>query len=61
MIIQSVAVLDQFDKDIIIFAMRVREWYLWHFLEIFKVMPENIHYAQVFKIIPNKAEIRDEH
>ena len=31
MIIQSIALLDQLDKDLNTFAMRVKEWYAWHF------------------------------
>lgn len=37
MIIQSISLLDQLDKDINTFAMRVREWYSWHFPELIKV------------------------
>ena len=36
-IIQSIAILDQMDKDLNTFAMRVREWYSWHFPEMVKV------------------------
>ena len=31
MIIQAIAMLDQLDKDLNTFAMRIREWYSWHF------------------------------
>jgi len=31
MIIQAICLLDQLDKDLNTFAMRVREWYSWHF------------------------------
>ena len=34
MIIQSIALLDQLDKDINTFAMRMREWYSYHFPEL---------------------------
>ena len=34
MVSQSIALLDQLDKDINTFAMRVREWYSWHFPEV---------------------------
>ena len=37
-IIQSIAILDQMDKDLNTFAMRVREWYSWHFPEMVKVI-----------------------
>jgi hypothetical protein len=31
MIIQSISLLDQLDKDLNTFAMRIKEWYSWHF------------------------------
>jgi nucleolar protein 56 len=37
MIIQAIALLDQLDKDLNTFAMRVREWYGWHFPELAKI------------------------
>ena len=37
MIIQAIALLDQLDKDLNTFAMRVREWYGWHFPELAKL------------------------
>lgn len=33
--------------------MRVKEWYGWHFPELFKIVPENILYARTAKTIGN--------
>lgn len=60
MIIQSIALLDQLDKDINTFAMRVREWYSWHFPELIKIVTDNIQYARVVGIIGNKSSITEE-
>lgn len=60
MIIQSIALLDQLDKDINTFAMRVREWYSWHFPELVKLVPDNIQYARVVGIIKNKTELSED-
>src|SRR5690606_9200665 len=46
-IIQSIALLDTLDKDINTFAMRVREWYGWHFPELVKIVNDNYLYAKV--------------
>ena len=46
MIIQSIALLDQLDKDLNTFAMRVREWYGWHFPELKDIVKDNYLYAQ---------------
>jgi nucleolar protein 58 len=38
MIVQAIGLLDDLDKEINIYAMRVREWYGWHFPEMAKIM-----------------------
>lgn len=60
MIIQSSALLDQLDKDINTFAMRMREWYGWHFPELTKLVPDHRLFAKVALAIPNKSSISEE-
>ncbi|XP_076645506.1 nop56 ribonucleoprotein [Halictus rubicundus] len=60
MIIQSIALLDQLDKDINTFSMRIREWYSYHFPELVKVVPENYMYAKVTQLIKNRKELTEE-
>jgi len=50
-IINCIALLDNLDKNINTFAMRVKEWYAWHFPEMTKIVTDNIAYAQVAKVI----------
>ena len=57
MIIQSIALLDQMDKDINTFAMRVREWYSWHFPELKDVVKDNIMFARAAAYIGEKKSI----
>ena len=57
MIIQSIALLDQMDKDINTFAMRVREWYSWHFPELKEVVKDNIMFARAAAYIQDKKTI----
>jgi nucleolar protein 56 len=59
-IIQAISLLDQLDKDINTFAMRVREWYSWHFPELIKIVNDNIQYARLVKVIKNRTSINDE-
>jgi len=54
MIIQSIALLDQLDKDINTFSMRIREWYSYHFPELYKIVPELALYAKCVKEIKNR-------
>ena len=57
MIIQSIALLDQMDKDLNTFAMRVREWYSWHFPELKDVVKDNIMFARSAAYIQDKKTI----
>eukprot|EP00168_Porphyra_purpurea_P000032 TRINITY_DN1003_c0_g1_i6.p1 TRINITY_DN1003_c0_g1~~TRINITY_DN1003_c0_g1_i6.p1 ORF type:complete len:462 (-),score=216.19 TRINITY_DN1003_c0_g1_i6:381-1766(-) len=59
-ILNSIALLDTLDKDINTFAMRVREWYSWHFPELVKIAPDNIQYARLVRVVRNKAELSEE-
>jgi len=60
MIIQSIALLDQLDKDINTFSMRIREWYSYHFPELIKVVPETALFAKCVKFINNRKELTQE-
>jgi len=60
MIIQSIALLDQLDKDINTFSMRIREWYSYHFPELVKIVPDNYLYAKVAEHIKNRKDLSEE-
>jgi len=60
MIIQSIALLDQLDKDVNTFSMRVREWYSWHFPELVRIVPDNYKFARLVKLIRNKSTLTQE-
>ncbi|CAN1196587.1 Probable nucleolar protein 5-1 [Linum perenne] len=51
MIIQAIGLLDDLDKELNTYAMRVREWYGWHFPELAKIIQDNIAYAKVVKLM----------
>ncbi|CAG8433720.1 10420_t:CDS:2 [Diversispora eburnea] len=61
MIIQAISLLDQLDKDINTFAMRVREWYSWHFPELVKIINDNHKYSLLAKFIQNKSKLTEQH
>jgi len=60
MVIQSIALLDQLDKDINTFAMRVREWYSWHFPELKDIVKDNLLFAQCAAFIKDKSQLSEE-
>jgi nucleolar protein 58 len=46
MIIQAVSLLEDLDKELNNYAMRLKEWYSWHFPELAKIVTDNIVYAK---------------
>ncbi|GFY53225.1 nucleolar protein 56 [Trichonephila inaurata madagascariensis] len=60
MIIQSISLLDQLDKDINTFSMRVREWYSHHFPELIKIVPDNTLYMKCIQIIRDRRNLSDD-
>lgn len=59
-IIQSIALLDLLEKDINTFAMRVREWYSYHFPELVKIVNDNYLYALSAKLIQRRDSLTPE-
>ncbi|KAF6011158.1 snoRNP complex protein nop56 [Brettanomyces bruxellensis] len=59
-IIQAIATLDQLDKDVNTFAMRVKEWYGWHFPELAKLVPDNKKFCKVMLFVKDKASLTPE-
>lgn len=47
MIVQAIALLDDLDKELNTYAMRVKEWYGWHFPEMGRIVNDNLAYARV--------------
>ena len=60
MIIQAICLLDQMDKDLNKFAMRVREWYSWHFPELVKIVNDNYMYARLVKLIGDRNTVTED-
>lgn len=84
-IIHSIALIDQFDKDINKFSMRMRycilffiifleiirincntrylfhrEWYSYHFPELYLIVPDNYLYAKVVQYVGNRKELSED-
>jgi nucleolar protein 56 len=59
-IIQAIATLDHLDKAVNTFAMRVREWYSWHFPELIKIVSDNLTYTKLTIFIGDKSTLTDD-
>lgn len=55
MIVHAIALLDDLDKELNTYAMRVREWYGWHFPELAKILTGNLLYAKVILTLGMRA------
>ena len=51
MIIQAVALLDDLDKELNTYCMRLKEWYGWHFPELARIVVDSVAYARLVKVI----------
>ena len=49
-ITQTIALIEQMDKDINTFAMRLKEWFAWHFPELTKIVNDNAIYARLVNL-----------
>jgi len=59
MIVQAINLLDELDKEINTYAMRVREWYGWHFPEMGKIVTDNMQYAKVVLKVGVRKNMKD--
>ena len=57
MIIQAIALLDDLDKELNTYTMRLKEWYGWHFPELAKVLTDNVAYAKFIQLAGFRTNI----
>jgi len=55
MIVQAVSLLDDVDKELNNYIMRLREWYGWHFPELSKLIAENLAFARCVKAMGDRT------
>lgn len=58
--IKAIATLDNLDKGINLFAQKIREWYGWHFPELYSIVSDNLGYARVALFVGDKSTLTDE-
>ena len=55
-ITQTIALVEQMDKDINTFCMRLKEWFAWHFPEMTKIVNDNQIYARLVLLFDGKRD-----
>jgi nucleolar protein 58 len=58
MIIQAVNLLEDLDKELNNYAMRLKEWYSWHFPELAKIVTDNTTYAHVVDLVGMRTNVK---
>jgi nucleolar protein 56 len=53
-VVQSIALIDQLDKNINSFCMRIKEWFGWHFPELSRIISDNAAYVKLVRLIKVK-------
>ena len=59
MVIQAVGLLDDLDKELNNYEMRLREWYGWHFPEAGNIISDNVTYAKLVQAIGMKTNVKN--
>ncbi|XVE95601.1 hypothetical protein REPUB_Repub02eG0112700 [Reevesia pubescens] len=55
MIVQAISLFDDLNKELNTYAIRIREWYGWHFSELTKIVRDNIPYTKTVKLMADRA------
>merc|ERR1712166_1204442 len=59
-ITQTIALIEQLDKDVNTFCMRLKEWFSWTFPELTKIVNDNIILTKLVYMIERKENVLDE-
>eukprot|EP00566_Odontella_aurita_P036013 CAMPEP_0113572078 /NCGR_PEP_ID=MMETSP0015_2-20120614/25902_1 /TAXON_ID=2838 /ORGANISM="Odontella" /LENGTH=550 /DNA_ID=CAMNT_0000475085 /DNA_START=107 /DNA_END=1759 /DNA_ORIENTATION=+ /assembly_acc=CAM_ASM_000160 len=59
MVVQAVGLLDELDKEINTYAMRVKEWYGWHFPEMQGIVGDNAQYSKLVLTCGYRTKYRE--
>ncbi|KAI0878253.1 pre-rRNA processing nucleolar protein-like protein Sik1 [Hypoxylon argillaceum] len=59
-IIRAIATLDNLDKGINLFSQKLREWYSWHFPELYPICSDNLAYAKIARFVGDKSTLNDD-
>lgn len=59
MIVQAISLLDDLDKELNTYSMRLKEWYGWHFPELAKIVVDNGAFARVIKVLGFRTNAPD--
>ena len=56
---QTIALIEQMDKNINTFCMRLKEWFSWHFPELARIVTDNHIFSKCVRLIEKKSNISE--
>lgn len=56
-VIYTIRLLDELEKEINVYSQRLKEWYSWHFPELFSIILDNLMVAKVISRIETREKI----
>ena len=56
-IMQTIALIEQLDKNINTFCMRLKEWFSWHFPELARIVNDNLIFTKIVNKIGRREKI----
>jgi nucleolar protein 56 len=57
---QTIALIEQLDKNINTFCMRLKEWFGWHFPELVKIVNDNNIFTKLVNHVGTRDGVTDE-
>ena len=57
---QTIALIEQMDKNINTFVMRLKEWFSWHFPELTKIVNDNAIFTKLINLVEKRDNVTDE-
>ena len=57
---QTIALIEQLDKNINTFCMRLKEWFGWHFPELVKIVNDNNIFAKLVNHVGTRDGVTDD-
>ena len=56
-VIYIIKLLDELEKEINMYSQKLKEWYSWHFPELFSIISDNLIYAKVISRIETREKL----
>ena len=56
-IIYNIKLIDELEKELNIYSQRLKEWYSWHFPELYSIISDNFLFAKVISRIETREKL----